>query len=236
MAATTHFDLVQTLYIAYYQRPADPAGLLYWAEQIELADGNASAVMAAFASSPEALALYGTIDASTMGRVVDQIYLALFNRTPDAAGKQFFVEGFLAGTFSPGSIALAVLSGARNADSAAIEHKLQVAHLLTAQIDGRALSDAGFGTGSSFSATYAGEGDAQAARDILKSVTSDPATLLSAAQISEQIKSSIADPGDSILTLEPPPSRPRSQKCWARTTRVVPSPSTVNSRSRAAAR
>ncbi|WP_132750406.1 DUF4214 domain-containing protein, partial [Simplicispira metamorpha] len=204
MAATSYFNFVQQLYIAYYQRPADPAGLRYWAEQIELADGNTNAVIAAFADSPEALALYSTIDDTTIGAVVDQIYLALFNRAPDAAGKEFFVNGFKAGTFTPGSIALAVLSGARNDDSLAIAHKLQVANLFTAQVDGRPLTDPGFGTGSSFNATYAGSADAQAARDILKTVTSNPATLLSAAQITEQIKSTIADPGDPILESDPP--------------------------------
>ncbi len=31
MAYTDYFDEVQSIYIAYYQRPADPAGLRYWA-------------------------------------------------------------------------------------------------------------------------------------------------------------------------------------------------------------
>ena len=80
MAAANYFDIVQKLYIAYYQRPADPAGLKYWADQIEAKGGNASAVVNAFANSPESVALYGTINATTIGGVIDKIYLALFNR------------------------------------------------------------------------------------------------------------------------------------------------------------
>ena len=34
MAAADYFEIVQKIYIAYYQRPADPAGLKYWADNI----------------------------------------------------------------------------------------------------------------------------------------------------------------------------------------------------------
>ena len=200
MAAADYFDIVQKLYIAYYQRPADPGGLKYWADQISANGGNASTVVSAFAASPEAVALYSTVDSTTIDGVIDQIYLALFNRTPDAAGKKFYVDGFTAGTFTPGAIALDVLNGARSDDNTAILNKVQVANLFTAQVDGRALTDADFGTGTSFQATYSGSTDAQAARDILKAVTSSPATVLSPAQVTEQIKSSIADAGDKVLT------------------------------------
>lgn len=198
MAAATYFDTVQKIYIAFYQRPADPAGLKYWAERIEVAGGDATAVVTAFATSPEAVALYGTIDATTIGTVIDKIYLALFNKAPDAAGKQFYVDGFTSGKFTAGTIALNILNGAANDDAVAIANKLQVANEFTKQVDGRALTDAYFGTGSSFNATYSGDADAQAARDILKTVTSSPATVLSQSQVTEQIQSKIADAGDPI--------------------------------------
>ena len=199
MAAATHFQTVQKIYIAFYQRPADPAGLKYWADRIDVAGGDASAVVAAFANSPEAVALYGTIDATTIGSVVDKIYMALFNKAPDAAGKQFYVDGFNAGTFTPGTIALNVLNGAMGDDAVAVNNKVQVANSFTQQVDGRALTDAAFGTGGISNATYKGDADATAARDILKNVTSSPATLLNNAQVAEEIKTKIADAGDLIL-------------------------------------
>ena len=199
MAAATHFQTVQKIYIAFYQRPADPAGLKYWADRIDVAGGDASAVVAAFANSPEAVALYGTIDATTIGSVVDKIYMALFNKAPDAAGKQFYVDGFNAGTFTPGTIALNILNGATGDDAVAINNKAQVANSFTQQVDGRALNDVSFGTGSSFNATYQGDADATAARDILKNVTSSPATVLNQSQVTEEIKTKIADAGDLIL-------------------------------------
>ena len=198
MAAATYFATVQKIYIAFYQRPADPAGLQYWAQRIDVAGGDASAVVAAFATSPEAVALYGTIDATTIGSVIDAIYLAMFNRAPDATGKQFYVDGFAAGTFTAGSIALRVLNGATGDDSVAINNKAQVANDFTQQVDGRLLTDAYFGTGSSFSATYSGDADVIAARTILKTVTFSPATVLSHSQVTAQIQSQIANPGDTI--------------------------------------
>ena len=47
MAATSYFDIVQKLYIAYYQRPADPAGLKYWADRIDAANGDAARALPA---------------------------------------------------------------------------------------------------------------------------------------------------------------------------------------------
>lgn len=199
MAAANYFATVQKIYIAFYQRPADPAGLQYWAQRIDLAGGDTSAVVAAFATSDEATKLYGTIDKTTVGDVVDKIYLALFGAAPDAAGKKFYVDNFTNGTFSAGTIALRVLDGATGGDAIAINNKAQVANDFTQQIDGRALNNAYFGTGTTFNATYSGETDVINARAILKAVTSSLATVLSPAQVTEKIKTLIADATDPII-------------------------------------
>jgi hypothetical protein len=60
MATQTSLDQVQELYIAYYDRPADTAGLNYWATALDTANGNLSSVINAFATSPESTALYGS--------------------------------------------------------------------------------------------------------------------------------------------------------------------------------
>lgn len=198
MAFAAYLDAVQKIYIAFYQRPADPAGLRYWAQRMDAAGGDQAAVIDAFATSPEAVALYGPIDASTIGTVVDAIYLALYNRAPDADGKKFYVDGFNAGTFTPGTIALNILNGASNDDAVAIANKLVVANQFTQQVDGRALTNPDFGIGSSFNVTYAGDADAVAARDILKAVTSSPSSVLNAGEVTEVLKDKIADPTDPI--------------------------------------
>lgn len=197
MAAAAYFETVQKIYIAFYQRPADPAGLKYWAEQIDLAGGNPNAVITAFGTQPESIALYGEVTAANIGTVLDKIYQAAFSRTPAEAEKAYWTEQFNAGGITASSMALAVVLGAQNADAASVANKLTVANEFTAQVDGNALSSADFGV-APFAVTYVGDADADAARAILKPVTGDTATILTPAQITEQIKATIAEPSDPI--------------------------------------
>lgn len=198
MAAANYFDSVQKLYIAFYQRPADSGGLLYWSQRLDAAKGSLEGVVDAFATSAEANTLYGTVDKDTVGTVVEKIYQALFNRTPDEAGKKYYVDGFLAGKFTAGKIALDVLNGATNNDLVAINNKVTVANRFTETVDGRAITDDDFGVGTVFAATYAGDTDAQAAREILVGVTSNPATMLTVGDVAAQVQSKIADQGDAV--------------------------------------
>ncbi len=199
MAAADHFETVQQLYIAFYQRPADSGGLLYWSQRLNAANGSLVGIIDAFATSLEATSLYGPINSTNIGAVVDSIYQALFKRAPDTAGKAFYVNGFTAGTFTAGSIALDILKGAQNEDLVAIQNKVIVASHFTEVVDGRPLNDPDFGIGTDFAATYEGSTDAAAARTMLAAVTSNPATVLTSAQVAEEVKTSIADSGDPIL-------------------------------------
>ena len=122
MAAATYFDAVQKIYIAFYQRPADPAGLQYWSQFADSKGGNLSVVVDSFANGPEATALYGAINASTIGTVIDQIYNACFGHAPDAPGKAWYIAEFTAGRITAGNIALAILNGARDADAIAVSN------------------------------------------------------------------------------------------------------------------
>ena len=197
MAAASYFEQVQKIYIAFYQRPADPAGLLYWSQRIDVAGGDMSAVINAFADSAEAEALYGTIDSDSIGDVIDALYAAMFNRPADEAGKAWYIEQFEAGNITAGEIALAVLEGAKGDDAVAIANKVKVANEFTQQVDGRPLNSPDFGTGTSFNVTYDAD-DVEAAREILAEVTSSPATVLNSSQVTEVLKDKIANPEDPI--------------------------------------
>jgi hypothetical protein len=212
MAIQDFLDDVQKLYIAYYQRPADPSGLRFWAQRLEAAGGSLAGIIDAFATSPEAVSLYdanhnGALDIGDADQLIDAIYQALFNRAPDAAGKNFYLTALQTGYFpdgrlaTPGRVALDILNGAQNSDAVAIANKLTVANRFTSAVDGRPLTDPDFGTGTSFDATYAGNADAQAARTFLATVTSNPATVPSQAQVIQEIKTHIANLGDPILNV-----------------------------------
>lgn len=198
MASVESLNIVQDLYIAYYQRPGDPSGLLYWADRLDTGTPLVD-LEAAFGNAQESQDLYGPINSSTIGTVIDEIYLALFNRAPDPAGKQFYIDGFNAGTFTPTSIAYNILVGATGDDAVAVVNKQIVADRFSESVDGRPFSDPNFGQGSSFNATYEGEADAVAARAMLAGVTSDPASILSESQVIAFIQTDIANPGDPIL-------------------------------------
>ncbi|NMG56568.1 beta strand repeat-containing protein [Aromatoleum aromaticum] len=204
MAVADHFDTVQKIYIAFYQRPADPAGLHYWSQRIDLANGDLGAVIDAFANSEEAVrlyfpeadplenTLYDLIDADSVGGLIDSIYQALFNRLPDAGGKEFYVNGFIDGTFTAADIMLNVLNGAQNDDAVAVANKLEVSTLFTAALDPEL---DGIGP---FNATYDAN-DELTARDWLAAVTADPTTRMTEAQVVEDVQTLIADAGDPIL-------------------------------------
>lgn len=198
MAWQDYIDTVQKVYIAYYQRPGDPAGIRYWAQRLDVQGGDLAAIIDAFANSAESQALYGPIDQTTIGNVIDSIYQALFGRLPDAAGKQWYIDQFTSGQMTAGQIALSILNGARNDDLVAIQNKLQVANTFSQLVDGDALTSQDFGVGP-FQATYGGDADAQQARDMLRGVLSNPSTLLTADQIRNFLQQHIADPGDPIL-------------------------------------
>ena len=196
--AAAYFETVQSIFIAYYQRPADASGLRYWSERLVANGGDVNELINAFANSPESVALYGPINNATIGNVVDSMYLGMFGRLPDAAGKAFYVAGFIAGTFTAGTIALNILDGATGSDAVAIQNKIFASNEFTQIQDGRTYAALDFGLGTVFNATYAGTADAAAARAWLAPVLSSPTTVPSVQQTFTFIKGTIANAGDPI--------------------------------------
>lgn len=210
MAAIDHFETVQRVYIAFYQRPAEPAGLLYWAQELDRAGGNLAALIDAFANSAEAVrlffpgarpedTLYSLLNVGNVGGVIDALYQALFARAPDEAGKDFYVQGFGRGQFTAGAITLNVLNGAQGTDREAVLNKGTASARFTQAVDGRAYAAPGFGQAGP-AATFAGEADVQQARQWLAAVGQDPRTVPDLAAISAFIRAAIADPADPVQT------------------------------------
>ncbi|ARU59149.1 serralysin [Oleiphilus messinensis] len=131
MTTDSSTDLVQKAYIAYYSRPADPGGLNYWANLLELSGGDLSTIIEAFGVSEEFNERFGSASSSDL---VDNIYQSLFNRAPDEAGKAFYVGLLDSGEISLQEIALNVLFGATNDDATVIENKLLSATYFTEQL------------------------------------------------------------------------------------------------------
>lgn len=128
---TTHVAAVQELYVAYFGRPADPAGLDYWTNIVE-SQGSTAAVSATFAASPEYIVSYF---GKTNAQVVDQIYTNLFGRTADAAGKAYWVNLLNNGTIKVDTIVAEVAAAALTTDAEIIENKVAAATAFTTAVD-----------------------------------------------------------------------------------------------------
>jgi hypothetical protein len=187
-----YFDTVQKVYIGYYHRPADPSGLLYWAQRLERTNVNRNEIIEAFANSDESQSLYGTITSSNIGTVVDSIYMALFNRTADPEGKAYYVEGFNAGRFTAATIMLNLLYGAQNEDLLSINNKVAASNIFTRTIDPEL-------DGYNFWVTFAGNSDLIAWRNFLSFVTWNSSTIPTQEETTLYIQKYIADPGDPIM-------------------------------------
>jgi hypothetical protein len=132
MAASTYFNQVQQLYIAYFGRPADPVGLNYWAASIDAAGGNFDSVVSGFSSSLESKALYA---GSNTSQLVTSIYVALFNRPPEPAGLAYWVGLIDSNTVTGPRAAYQIMTSAGPGDATAIANKVAAANAFTANID-----------------------------------------------------------------------------------------------------
>lgn len=132
MEMTFNEQLVHQMYIAYYQRPADPEGLKYWVGQIE-EHGSWEAVSAAFGApeNPEYQALYGD---KTRAELVAAIYQAAFNRPAVQEEIDFWANG----EHTDLNLAFAIINGAQNDDKATVNKKVAFSDELASQLGSNA--------------------------------------------------------------------------------------------------
>lgn len=126
MALTT--AQIQNAYVAFFNRPADVAGLNYWTSY----NGSIADLFNAFAGSQEYKSLF-TGQNST--QVVNTVYQNLFGRSPDVAGLNYWVGQLDAGKVTVGNIANAVNAGAQGTDKTIIDNKVAAATSFTTALD-----------------------------------------------------------------------------------------------------
>ena len=130
MATQASLDLAQQMYIAYYGRPADPAGQEFWAEQFDASDDLTQA-LAAFGTSQEFTDNFGTLDNEAL---VNNLFTQLFNRTADAEGLAFYTDRLESGEATLASIAKQIADGAQNDDATILANKTTVANTYTTAV------------------------------------------------------------------------------------------------------
>lgn len=170
MAASDFVDNVQRIFIAFYGRPADPAGLTFWTNQAN--EKGIAGVINAFATSDEAFSLYGN-QATTL--FVNRIYLQLFGRDADASGLKYWtdrIEGLskTESRVTKAEAALFILNGAQDGDVrqggtldlTGVNKKVAIANQFTTAVN----------TASEIKA-YNGDDAARLARDYISSINAD---------------------------------------------------------------
>ncbi len=146
-------------YLAYFGRPADLTGKTYFAT-LEQAD-----VIKAFDASAESKALYGN-DAAAK---VNAIYQNLFNRDAEPEGLVYWTTLINQGRVTAAGAAFAILNGAQGTDATAVQNKLAASEAFVAAMDT-----------TSELVGYSGMDAAASARNWLKAVGADAATLTTA--------------------------------------------------------
>lgn len=143
---TDYYDAMQHIYVAYFGRPADPAGLDYFAGLLQgvgaptgiLELNNAAKsnpqikeIIDIFSLSQESQDLYG----GDNGAFIDAVYTALFNRTAEEAGRKFWIDSLNSGGLTRADAALQIMVSAQGTDIDIVNNKTSAAASFTSSLD-----------------------------------------------------------------------------------------------------
>jgi|GEM_PF-3528389 len=126
MATSENF--VQQLYVAYYGRPADSAGLQYWADRAD-AEGQ-GAIINAFGASQEFQDNFGDLSNANL---VNNLYDQLFGREADPDGLAYYTGVLNAEEKSLAEIAVTISNAAQGSDKQTFDAKVDAAAEYTAE-------------------------------------------------------------------------------------------------------
>jgi hypothetical protein len=127
----TNTDKVQQLYVAYFNRPADVAGLNFWVGA--LAKGvTVDTIAASFATQAEYKALFAGKGAES---IINTVYLNMFGRNAEKAALDFYGPLVQNGTISIDKVVTDIVKGAQGTDATAYNNKVTAAKAFTAALD-----------------------------------------------------------------------------------------------------
>lgn len=163
MESNVALGLAQSFYVAYYGRPGDPAGLIFWAKNIS-ENGGVLKIRNDFGSSVEFESRFGSFDNETL---VNNLYQQMFARDAEPEGLNFWVGLIEDKEITLSSAAIEILNGASGKDISVFANKLEAANHFTAALDTQAEQQ-----------QYQANQAADEAAELLASVTDEPETLI----------------------------------------------------------
>lgn len=127
-----YINEVQKLYVAYFSRPADKAGLDYWANVLATNPSGYQMISHDFSTSAEYKASYGGMSNSA---VVNTVYEHLFGRAAETAGINYWANLLDQGKITVDNVVTQVAAGALNNDLFAYNAKVAVSTSFTSRLD-----------------------------------------------------------------------------------------------------
>lgn len=184
LSTLTAQEQAAAIYIGYFDRAPDPVGSDFWEGVVAAGSLSLAEIATDFSTQAETQAEHPFFVDPTAGAAnvfISELYMNLFNRTPDTDGLAFWsgvLQASIDGTvsLSVGQIILEIIQGAQNTtdgnDLTTIVNKIAVA---------TAWTDAAKEAGLTEPDSYSNDADAQAsAKSILEDVTDDAATVTAA--------------------------------------------------------
>jgi trimeric autotransporter adhesin len=184
LSALTAKQQAAAIYIGYYDRAPDPYGMDFWEAAVANPVVPLVDIATYFAAQEETYAVHPFFvepSAAAANAFISELYLNLFNRTPDTAGLEFWstvLQGSIAGTneFSVGEIILEIIQGAQNTaagqDITTLLNKIEVANAWTA-----GAIEAGLTEPNSYGDSEIAQ---NSAKSIINDVTSDASSVAAA--------------------------------------------------------
>ncbi|GLQ17211.1 hypothetical protein GCM10007879_14600 [Maritalea porphyrae] len=183
---------ITKIYVGYYDRAPDPDGLNYW-----IGRANAGMTLAeianSFAVQTESTTKYPYLAnplVASADSFIDSVYMNLFNRAPDTAGKAYWLAE-LAGGKPVGQMIIDIMSGAK--DDANGNDLTTLNNKVTAGVDWA--TDLANVSGLDYENNAAAKANAAA---VLDGVTDDAATVTAAAAATDAFVAGGAAPSQSF--------------------------------------
>lgn len=123
---------VQKLYVSYFSRPADVAGLDYWTSILDTNPNGYQVLSSQFATSQEYRDTYAGMDNRA---VVSEVYLNLFGRVAETAGVDYWASLLDTNQITIDNVVTSVSDGAQGSDRLAFNGKIAVATQFTSRLD-----------------------------------------------------------------------------------------------------
>jgi len=119
-------NAIQRLYVAYFGRPADRHGIVFWDEQTT----SLSSIGNTFGYTSEYLDSLPAEPAA----IINELYQRMFDRDVGDEGLAFYLDELQSGKSTLASLPLDILNGASGNDVIALDNKTFIANVFTHQV------------------------------------------------------------------------------------------------------